>query len=89
MIMASAVNFLDAWLPQLVEPGRVLVMPISGDDTGGESVCALLHCPLCARLVVVTEPQMDGAAGVNCGAADCPAAFLLRNDLPAGLPLSN
>ncbi len=56
--MVSAVNFWDAWLPALVDSGSVLVMTAIGDDrAGAESFCALLRCPACARLLVVTEPQ--------------------------------
>lgn len=88
--MASAVNFVDSWLPHLVEPGSVLVMTNTADDTNGaESFCALLHCPFCARLVVVTEQQFSGEAGVTCGAKDCPATFYLRDGLPVDLTLQN
>lgn len=88
--MVSAVNFRDAWLPALVDSGSVLVMTAIGDDrAGAESFCALLRCPACARLLVVTEPQFCGAVAVTCGAEDCPAAFILRDGVPVGLPCLN
>ncbi|HZT72050.1 MAG TPA: hypothetical protein VE996_00175 [Terriglobales bacterium] len=88
--MVSAIDFKDSWLPHLVEPGSVLVMTNTDDDnSASESFCALLHCPFCLRLVVVTEQQFSGEAVVTCGAKDCPATFYLRDGLPVDLSMQN
>ncbi|MGH9533926.1 MAG: hypothetical protein ACRD2E_03610 [Terriglobales bacterium] len=73
---------MDAWLPHLIEPGSVLVLNNAADDGSASSFCALLHCPFCERLVVVTEQQFSGEAAVTCGAADCPATFFLQDGMP-------
>lgn len=87
--MVSAVTFMDSWLPHLVEPGSVLVLTNSTDDNSAESFCALLHCPFCSRLVVVTEQQFSGETAVICGAKDCPATFFLRDGMPVDASLQN
>lgn len=78
----GAVNLMDAWLPHLIEPGSVLVLNNAADDGSAGSFCALLHCPCCTRLVVVTEQQFAGEAAVTCGAGDCPATFFLQDGMP-------
>jgi len=78
--MASAVNLVDAWIPDLVEPGSVLLLNNTSDDPGASSsFCALLNCPNCGRMEVLTEDQFAGRAPVVCGGVDCPAQFYLRD----------
>ncbi len=78
--MASAVNFVDAWIPELIEPGSVLLLNNTSDDLGsGSSFCALLNCPSCGRMEVLTEEQFAGQIPVVCGGVDCPAQFFLRD----------
>lgn len=77
--MASAVNFVDAWIPDLVEPGSVLLLNNTSDDPGASSsFCALLTCPNCGRMEVLTEEQFTGQVPVVCGGLDCPVQFYLR-----------
>lgn len=78
----GAVSLMDAWLPHLIEPGSVLVLNNAADDGGVDTFCALLHCPFCQRLVVVTEEQFSGEKLVTCGAVDCPATFFLHDGMP-------
>jgi len=78
--MASAVTFVDAWIPELIEPGSVLLINNTSDDLGsGSSFCALLNCPNCGRMEVLTEDQFAGRIPVVCGGVDCPAQFYLRD----------
>lgn len=77
----GAVSLMDAWLPHLIEPGSVMVLNNAADDGRMDSFCALLHCPFCQRLVVVTEEQFSGERAVTCGATDCPATFFLHDGM--------
>lgn len=81
--MTSAVHFVDAWIHDLVEPGSVLLLHNTTDDASGRlSFCALLNCPNCGRMEVLTEDQFAGRAAVICGGVDCPAQFFLRDGRP-------
>lgn len=78
--MASAVTFVDAWIPELVEPGSVLLLNSTSDNLeGGSFFCALLNCPNCGRMEVLTEEQFAGRIPIVCGGVDCPAQFYLRD----------
>jgi hypothetical protein len=78
--MASAVTFVDAWIPELIEPGSVLLLNSTTDDpAGASSFCALLNCPNCGRMEVLTEEQFIGRVPIICGGVDCPAQFYLRD----------
>ncbi len=88
--MVSAVKLVDAWIPNLIEPGSMLLMSTCSDGRQqGNGLCALLHCPFCARLVVMTEEQLSDDGVISCGACDCPAHLLnldeqalLDDDMP-------
>jgi hypothetical protein len=88
--MMSAVNLFDSWIPNLVEPGSVLVLNSSSDDLAGTGTfCALMNCPCCGRLEVITEQQFQGEAVVTCGASDCPARFFVKDGTPLdAMPLN-
>lgn len=81
--MTSAVHFVDAWIPRLVEPGSVLLLNNATDDpAANSSYCALLTCPSCGRMELLTEEQFTGHEPVTCGGAGCPAQFFLQDGTP-------
>jgi hypothetical protein len=78
----SAVDLVDAWIPSLVEPGSVLVLSSTSDDRKvAGTFCALLNCPFCGRLEMITEEQFNGSEIVTCGGDDCPGRYFVRNGM--------
>jgi hypothetical protein len=64
-----------------MEPGTVFVLENAGEvGDKGDPYWAVLSCPSCGTLGLITRKQMAGLLPVICGASTCPAQFFIKDE---------
>ena len=79
--MVAEINFLNEWIPEQMGPGSVFVLENAGEiGEKDDPYWAVLACPSCATLGLITRKQIAGLVPVICGSETCPAQFFINND---------
>ena len=79
--MVGEVNILSEWIPEQMQPGTVFVLENAGEVGEGEDpYWAVLACPGCGTLGLITRRQMAGLIPVICGSDTCSAQFFIRDE---------
>jgi hypothetical protein len=79
--MIPALELLEEWIPEQMEPGTLFVLENAGSlGDAANPYCAVLSCPACGSLGLITRRQYAGIEAMICGAADCSAEYYLRQD---------
>jgi hypothetical protein len=76
--MSAELQMLEEWIPEQMEPGTLFVLENAG--TMGEAAnpyWAVLSCPACGTLGLITRRQYAGCEPMICGAHDCSAEYHL------------
>jgi hypothetical protein len=74
-------SILSEWIPEQMEPGTIFVLENAGDVGDQEDpYWAVLSCPTCGQLGLVTRKQVAGLVPVICGSDKCPAQFFIRDE---------
>jgi hypothetical protein len=79
--MTAELNVLTEWEPEDMQPGTIFVLENAGQT--GENVdpyWAVLACPSCGTLGLVTRKQVNGVVAVMCGSETCAAHFILHDE---------
>jgi len=81
--MVHELNFLNEWIPEQMQPGTLFVLENAGDTGGGDDpYWAVLACPECGTLGLVTRKQLAGLVAVICGSNSCSAQYYIHeNDI--------
>jgi len=79
--MVGEITLLSEWIPEQMGPGTIFVLENAGDmgDTN-DPYWAVLACPECATLGLVTRKQINGLLPILCGSDQCSAQFFLKED---------
>jgi hypothetical protein len=78
--MVAELNVLTEWIPEQMEPGTVFVLENAGEMGESEDpYWAVLSCPSCGTLGLVTRRQMAGLISVICGSNACSAQFYIKD----------
>jgi len=78
--MVAELNILSEWIPEQMGPGTLFVLENAGDVGEKEDpYWAVLSCPSCGTLGLITRMQMDGLLPVICGSGDCSAQFFIND----------
>jgi hypothetical protein len=79
--MIGELSVLSEWIPEQMEPGTIFVLENAGQigDTD-DPFWAVLACPGCGKLGLVTRKQIAGLLSVMCGSDQCSAEFFIRNE---------
>ena len=87
--MIVEINYLPHWIPEQMGPGTVFVLD-NADETGedGDPYWAVLACPACATLGLITRNQMAGTIPIICGSDHCSAQFHIKGDEIVPRPVS-
>jgi hypothetical protein len=79
--MIGELNILNEWIPEQMSPGSMFVLENAGEIGEKEDpYWAVLACPSCGTLGLITRKQAAGVIPVICGSDQCSAQFFLRED---------
>ena len=83
--MVQELSVLTEWIPEQMEPGTIFVLENAGEVGGNDDpYWAVLSCPECGTLGLITRRQIAGLVPVICGSDQCSAQFFIRdNDIQA------
>jgi hypothetical protein len=74
--MVAELNVLNEWIPEQMEPGTVFMLDNPGDEED-DPYAAVLACPACGTLGLITRRQIVGLIPVICGSDRCSAQFFI------------
>ena len=79
--MVAELNLLSEWIPEQMSPGTLFVLENAGEmGQQDDPYWAVLACPECGTLGLVTRRQINGVLPVMCGSDHCSAQFFLKDD---------
>ena len=78
--MVAELNVLNEWIPEQMQPGTIFVLENAG-EVGDQldPYWAVLACPNCGTLGLITRKQIAGLISVICGSGECSAQFFIRD----------
>jgi hypothetical protein len=80
-MMIGEVTVMNEWIPEQMQPGTMFVLENAGEIGEQEDpYWAVLACPSCGTLGLITKKQIAGILPVICGSDKCSAQFFLRED---------
>lgn len=79
--MVAEINLLNEWIPEQMGPGTLFILENAGEEGESEDpYWAVLACPTCATLGLITRKQIAGLVPIICGSDQCSAQFHIHND---------
>jgi hypothetical protein len=76
--MAAELNLLEEWIPEQMEPGTLFLLEQAGDLGNADNpYWAVLACPKCGSLGLITRQQCAGLEIMICGSEICSAEYYL------------
>jgi len=79
--MIGELSVLGEWIPEQMEPGTIFVLENAGEmGDQDDPFWAVLACPGCGQLGLVTRKQITGLISVMCGSKRCSAEFFIRDE---------
>jgi len=74
-------HLLEDWIPEQMEPGTLFVLQNAGEQGEQQNpYWAVMACPCCGTLGLITRHQFKGLASIICGSNDCSGEFYLEGD---------
>jgi len=78
--MIAQLDILSEWIPEQMNPGTMFVLENAGEVGEKEDpYWAVLSCPACGTLGLITRKQIAGLLPVICGSESCSAQFFIRD----------
>jgi len=78
--MVAEVDVLNEWIPEEMHPGTLFMLENAGEvGDSDDPYWAVLACPSCGTLGLITRRQVSGLLPVICGSNNCSAQFFLRD----------
>src|SRR5579863_4036479 len=78
--MVAELDVLSQWIPEQMLPGTIFVLENAGRvGEKDDPYWAVLSCPECGMLGLITRKQLAGLIPVICGSAQCPAQFFIHD----------
>lgn len=79
--MVAELNFLEVWIPEQMQPGTLFMLDQSGELGKAENpFWAVLACPSCGCLGLITRQQCAGLEAMICGSDQCSAEYFLDGE---------
>jgi hypothetical protein len=77
--MVAEVDVLNEWIPEQMGPGAMFVLENAGEiGESDDPYWAVLACPACGTLGLITRRQIAGLIPIICGSDKCSAQFFLN-----------
>lgn len=74
-------QMLGEWIPEQMEPGTLFLLENSAPMGDARNpFVAVLACPQCGVLGLITRTQLVGLESMICGSDTCSAEYYLRGD---------
>jgi hypothetical protein len=78
--MAEELSFIDVWVPEQMQPGTLFMLEQTEKLGDAENpYWAVLACPSCGSLGLITRQQCVGLAAMICGSDECSAEYFLED----------
>jgi hypothetical protein len=78
--MIAELDILSEWIPEQMQPGTIFVLENAGQvGEKNDPYWAVLSCPNCGTLGLITRKQIAGLLPVICGSGDCSAQFFIND----------
>jgi hypothetical protein len=78
--MIAELDILNEWIPEQMIPGTIFVLENAGNVGEKEDpYWAVLSCPSCGTLGLITRKQLGGLLPVICGSENCSAQFFIND----------
>ena len=79
--MVAELNFLEVWIPEQMQPGTMFMLDQSGElGKADNPFWAVLACPSCGCLGLITRQQCTGLEAMICGSDHCSAEYFLDGE---------
>jgi len=79
--MSADLQFLEEWIPERMDPGTVFVLENhSSLGRAQNPYVAVMSCPRCATLGLITRRQLYGVESMICGGDNCSAEYQLEGE---------
>jgi hypothetical protein len=77
--MVAEIDVLNEWIPEQMGPGAMFVLENAGEvGESDDPYWAVLACPACGTLGLITRRQIAGLIPIICGSDKCSAQFFLN-----------
>ncbi len=79
--MSADLQFLEEWIPEKMDPGTVFVL--ENQEKLGQAqnpFVAVMSCPRCGTLGLITRQQLCGGETMICGGDVCSAEYRLDGE---------
>lgn len=77
----SPLQTLENWIPEQMEPGTLFLLENAGSlGNARDPYWAVLACPGCGSLGLITRAQYAGLHSMICGSDECSLEYYLRGD---------
>ncbi len=78
--MVAEIDVLNEWIPEQMGPGAMFVLENAGEvGEADDPYWAVLACPACGTLGLITRRQIAGLIPIICGSEKCSAQFFLND----------
>ena len=79
--MSADLQFLEEWIPERMDPGTVFVLENQAQMGHAQNpFVAVMSCPRCGTLGLITRRQLLGGEMLICGGDLCSAEYRLDGD---------
>jgi hypothetical protein len=79
--MSADLQFLEEWIPERMDPGTIFVLENRSRLGRTENpYVAVMSCPRCGTLGLITHRQLNGFERMICGGEVCSAEYRLDGE---------
>jgi hypothetical protein len=79
--MSADLSFLEEWIPERMDPGTIFVLENQAKLGQAQNpYVAVMSCPRCGTLGLITRRQLCGGEAMICGGDECSAEYSLDGE---------
>ena len=79
--MSAEMQFLEEWIPERMDPGTVFVLENQSKmGQEGNPFVAVMSCPRCGTMGLITRRQLFAGDSMICGGDVCSAEYKLDGE---------
>ena len=79
--MSADLRFLEEWIPERMDPGTIFMLENHAQlGHVQRSFVAVLSCPRCGTIGLITRRQLWGGEAMICGGDFCSSEYRLEGE---------